>query len=497
MVTEGILLSVLGGAAGFALAYCYRTLSAHVPPPAGSPLPPDFSLDWRAAVFAFVLAVVCGIGFSVLPALQATRTDVAPALKEGSALQLPRYRRLGMRNLAMGAQVAGSLVLMLVTGFLVLGIMRGNSIQTNFDQKTMAFLSVDPVRDGDSPEKAQALFDKLPAQLARSSSLRSFALAAQPPFFNSDEDDFQLTVDDPHASSPVDRSLAMQTVGAGYFAALNQRTVAGREFEERDQRLETEAVSGSKLPTLPIVLNEKAAHALFPGGGAVGGRLRDDRRGYEVVGVVADTKDAGGMIQPVAYLPLTRRDFARSPGGIVIIARSDNAADALSGMHNAIASMDANLTVFNEQTLGEYLERTRAGMRAALRTFGGIGIFGLMLTAIGLAGVTAYSVAQRRKEIGIRMALGATKGKVLRLVLREGAALIAAGSVLGFLGAVALARLLSTLTSAFADAFTVGIDDPRLLIGAPLLLAVLALLACYIPARSAVKIDPLKALRQE
>jgi hypothetical protein len=387
---------------------------------------------------------------------------------------------------------------MLVTGFLVLGILRGTSIQTNFDQKTMAFLSLDPVRDGYAPERAQALFEKLPAQLERSGAVRSFALAAQPPFYNSDDDDFQLTVDDPHATSPVERSVAMQTVGAGYFAALNEGTVAGREFEERDQRIETETAAGAKPLTLPMVLNQKAAHALFANEGAVGRRLRDDRRGYEVVGVVADRKDAGGMTQALAYLPLTRSDFLRPPGGgIVIIARSENAADALSGVRNAIASTDPNVTVFNEQTLGDYLERTRAGMRAALRTFGGIGIFGLVLTAIGLAGVTAYSVAQRRKEIGIRMALGATKGSVLRLVLREGAALIAAGSVVGFLGSVALARLLSSLTSVFADQFTVGIDDPRLLIGAPLLLAVLALLACYIPARRAAKIDPLKALRQE
>jgi putative ABC transport system permease protein len=159
--------------------------------------------------------------------------------------------------------------------------------------------------------------------------------------------------------------------------------------------------------------------------------------------------------------------------------------------------MDPNLTLFNEQTLSEYLERIRSGMRSALRTFGAMGVFGLALSAIGLAGVTGCAVAQRRKEIGIRMALGARKSQVLALVLREGATLIAIGTVIGFLGAVALAKALSAITTAFSDAFTIGLDDPRLLIGAPLLLAVLALLACYIPARRAAKIDPLQALRQE
>ena len=124
-------------------------------------------------------------------------------------------------------------------------------------------------------------------------------------------------------------------------------------------------------------------------------------------------------------------------------------------------------------------------------------MFGLVLAAIGLAGITAYSVAQRRKEIAIRTALGASRAQVLGLVLREGTALVAAGTLLGFLGAIALAKIVSALTSIFVEALRVGTDDPRLLIGAPLLLAAVALLACYVPARRSAHIDPLKALRDE
>jgi predicted permease len=152
MITEGILLSLIGGAAGFAMAYSLWALTAHTRLPAGSPISIDTALDWHTAIFVFVLAVACGIGFSILPALQATKTDVAPALKDGAALQFSGNRRFGLRNLAMGAQVAGSLLLLLVAGFLVLGIMNGNSIQTNFNQKTMVFLSIDPVRDGYTPD---------------------------------------------------------------------------------------------------------------------------------------------------------------------------------------------------------------------------------------------------------------------------------------------------------------------------------------------------------
>ena len=496
MTTEGILLSLFGSVAGLGLAFALAQLNAHVRMPAGAPLPPDRSLDGPAIVLAFVLAILCGIVFSVIPAFQSTKTDVATALKEGAALQLSGYRRFGLRNLAMGAQVAGSLMLLLVTGFLVLGILSGNRLETNFDQRTMVFLSVDPVRDGYSPDKAQAFFQQLPDRLRASGSLTAFALAAEAPYLSSeDQDDHAMTVQD----SKIERGVARETIGAGYFAALAEPVLAGREFNERDHRFaDAPATASSPIVAMPVILNQKAARALFASASPLGKRLRDDRRTFEVIGVVPDLKDATGMIQPVAYLPLTQDDFGQPPaGGITIIARAHSAADALRSIRTVITSTDPNLTVFNVQTLPEFIELNRSAMRTALRTFAGIGLFGLILSAIGLAGVTGYAVAQRRKEIGIRVALGARKTQVLGLVLREGFWLIAAGLVVGFLGAVALARALSAITSEFADAFRIGVGDPRLLIGAPLLLAGLALLACYIPARRATAIDPLQALRQD
>jgi macrolide transport system ATP-binding/permease protein len=495
MVTEGILLSLLGGAAGFALAWALAAIDAHRRLPAGFPLNPELPIDWHTALFAFLLAVVCGIGFSVLPALQATNTDVAPALKQGADLPLSRHKRFGLRNLAMGAQVAGSLLLLLVTGFLVLGIVKSNNIDTNFNPKTMAFLFVDPLRDGYSPEKSQAFFERLSDRLRSTPAITSFALAAQPPYLLGEGDNFHLSVDDPHQSSPVQRGFARQTVGEGFFSVLNQPLLVGREFDQRDQLADLNAAATARLP---LVLNQKAARALFGGDNVIGKHLRDGQHLYEVVGVVPDMKDATGVILGTAYLCLTRHDFAQTPsGGIVIVVRGHSAEDAVGAVRSVVVSMDPNLTLFNVQTLSEYLELSRTAVRSALRTFGGIGLFGLILSAIGLAGVTGYAVAQRRKEIGIRMALGARKSEVLNLVLREGATLVAVGTVIGFLGAVALAKALSAITTEFADAFSLGVDDPRLLIGAPLLLAGLALLACYIPARRAMAIDPLKALRTE
>jgi len=407
---------------------------------------------------------------------------------------LTGYRLFGLRNLLMVAQVAGSLMLLLITGFLVLGISKASNIQTKFDPHAMYLLSIDPVHDGYAPEKAQALFEKLPRRLKSAGPVRSVALAAQAPF-STEDDTTPVTAEDAGKSSQVQQSVIEETVGAGYFATLEEPMLAGREFEERDQR---SPAGGSKTFSLPVVLNETAESRLFGKESAIGKRVRDDKQSYEVVGVVRDLKNGAGMSQGVIYLPLTPRDFARPPAGdITILVRAEAGTDALGGIRSAIASIDPDLTLFHVQTLSDYLDRSRSSTRFAIQIYGGIGVFGLVLAAVGLAGITAYGVAQRRKEIAIRTALGASRAQVLRLVLREGTALVVVGSVLGFSGALAMAKILSALTNIFVEALRVGTDDPRLLVGAPMLLAAVAMLACYVPARRSAQIDPLKALREE
>ncbi|MGE5206115.1 MAG: ADOP family duplicated permease [Chlamydiota bacterium] len=491
MMSEGILLALLGGVAGLALAYGLRGLSSRFAPPSTVPMQTGFSLDWHAGVFAFALAVVCGIGFSLAPALQATRANLVPALKEG-ALQLPGYRRLGMRNLLMVAQVAASLMLLLMTGFLVIGISTTSTVQTRLDARTMYLLSLDPVRQGYTPEKAQALFEKLPERLRAAGAVHSVALAAQAPF-SMDNRDTQVTADGAPGASRIQMPAVEETVGAGYFSTLSEPLLAGREFDEQDQRLDPDGAEA-----LPVVLSESAKRRLFGQRNAIGERVRDDKQAYAVVGVVRDFENGISGTPSVLYLPLTRRDFARPPAsGIVVMLRSDTTSDALAGIRSKIASLDPRLAIFHVRTLREQLELSRSAERFSVDTYAGIGIFGLVLAAIGLAGVTAYAVAQRRKEIGIRTALGASKAQVVRLVLREGTALVGAGTALGFLGAIALAKILSTLMNMFVEALRFGTDDARLLLGAPLLLASIAMFACYVPARSAAKIDPLKAIREE
>ena len=494
MISEGILLSLLGGVAGFALACGLSVLRAHFAAPTPVPEEVNFLPDWRAAIFVFTLAVVCGIGFSLAPALRSTKADLTPALKARPLLRLRGRRRVGLRSLLMVAQFAGSLTLLLITGFLVIGLSQVSSVRTRFDPHTMFLLSLDPVREGYTPERAQALFTKIPGQFESAGVARRVALAAQVPYSVEDEDAaIPMIAQDSPGAPRVGISAVEETVGAGYFAALGEPILAGREFTEDDQRIQPD---GSKA--LLAVLNETAARAFFAAGNTLGRRFSDDRQSYEVAGVVPDLKNGAWESQPVVYLPLTQRNFAHPPAdGITILVRSDAGTETLDGIRRALARLDPRLTPFHVRTLSDYLQLSRSSQAFAVGTYGGMGIFGLVLAAVGLAGVTACAVAQRRKEIGIRMALGARQGQMLRLVLREAAALAGAGTVLGFLGAFVLAKMLSALTQVFAQTVKAGTDDPRLLVGAPLLLAAAAMLACYLPARRSAKIDPLRALREE
>lgn len=498
LLTEGVLLAIFGGLAGFALGTSLSAIFARLREPSSVPIDYGYSMDWRVGLFTIAVAVLCGIGFSLVPALQATKSELAPTLKQGAALALPGFRRFGIRNLLVVGQVAGSLLLLLITGFLLIGFANNSNIQIRFDARRMSLASIDPVRDGYAPDRAQAFFEQMLRRLRSSGASRRVALAAQAPF-SVVSATVKVTAVSASASSRVEKILGRESVGAGYFEALNEPVLRGREFDERDGKISPDP---SGKTSLPAVLNETAAQGLFGAGNPVGQRLREDGQVYEIVGVVPDFTNSwlvdDDQDASMMYLPLTPRDFTSPPpGGITVMVRSESASDTPSAIEREIASMDPKLAVFHVQTLADQLERSRASMRASLDLYMTIGVFGMILAAIGLAGVTAHAVARRRKEIGIRMALGARKSQVLRLVLREGAALVAAGTIFGFIGAMIVVRLLSAITSVFSRAFQVSTNDPRLIVGAPLLLGALAMIACYIPARKSAAIDPLAALRNE
>ncbi len=509
LLTECVLLALAGGVASFAFTYWVTNLISSMRFP--TPVAFDFNVRPDLNVFWFTLALsaVVGIAFGLMPALAATRADVTPSLKEGGLSHMRGYRRLGFRNFLVTYQVASSLMLLLIVGYLVLGYRKTSHVDPGFETASLYLVELDPAHDGYTAEQSARLLDLLPERLARNGSVSAVTLAEAAPFAD------MAAVPNARFSAPqpkgdVQASVVRQRIGAAYFATLGVPLERGREFTRQDLRA---AASNSDQPAL---LNQTGARELFGTEDAIGRRIRDARTGasYTVTGVTRDLKAGLFASKPVAtvFVPLMLDAHANATSdlfgamnkgggaaaaGATVVLRGPAGSDAIGAVRAELASIDPNLTVFNTRTMTEQLDQMNVIIQFGSFFYGGIGVFGLILAAIGLAGVTAYAVARRYKEIGIRMALGASRRQVLRLVMREGAALVAVGTVLGFAGAVAITRALSSMTAEMAKAFGASTGDPILVVGAPLLLGGLAILACYVPARRATTIDPLAALRQE
>jgi predicted permease len=518
LLTESLLVALGGGLMGIALAYGLARWFSSMKFP--SPVPIDFNItpDLTVLIFAFVLSAIAGLGFGLAPALASTRAEVAPALKEGAVSPLAGYRRFGLRNLMVAYQVAASLTLLLITGFLVLGYNRTARMDVGLNLNGLYFLSLDPVRDGYSAAKTADFFDKLPERLSRLSAVHSVAVSESAPFAGF-IDVANTRFSAPKSDSDVKQvvvSVLRSRIGAGYFATLDVPVMRGREFTEQDQH-----VSPTSGAIQSAILNETAAREFFGKDDPIGRRITanqsmvidttgmsndkplstsSERSDYTVIGVVRDVKTGfmSAKAVPSVYVPLGVEDYRRAPvSGTTVVFRGDVGPDAIASVRGEVSAIDSNLTIFNVRSMREQLDEIFSLITFSEAIYGGIGVFGLILASIGLAGVTGYAVARRRKEIGIRMALGARSSQVLRLVLKEGTVLVLVGSVFGFVGAFAISRALSAVTSQLAQAFSSSTGDPLLLIGAPLLLVSLAMLACYIPARRSTKIDPLRALRDE
>jgi ABC-type antimicrobial peptide transport system permease subunit len=282
--------------------------------------------------------------------------------------------------------------------------------------------------------------------------------------------------------------VARRRIGTSYFGTLGIPLLRGREFSKRDLR-----ENAAQSIASPVILNQTAARDLFGADDPIGRIVEEGKQPYSVIGIVPDTKPAflQANAVPTIYVPL---EVSR---GATIILRAAPGSDAMTVVRNELATLHSGLTIFDARTLRESFDQLKGVIRMGSVFYFGIGVFGLVLASIGLAGVTAYGVSRRRREIGIRMALGARSRQVLQLVLKEGAALVAVGSVLGFAAAFAASRALAYTVETMARIFALGTSDLWLLVGAPLLLVLIAMVACYIPARRCTRIALLSALREE
>ncbi len=480
LLTESVLLSLLGGIAGFVFALWTNSSYKMLKPAMPDYTNLQFSSNLTGLWLSLSIGLLTGIFFGLAPALHATRDDIALALKQNAGFHLPAFRWFSTRNMLVLQQVAGSLMLLLLTGFILLGLSKTAGSELGFSPQHVLRMSLDPVRQGYSPEAAHKLLIKAIEEMRRQTGVRAAALSfAVPlePFSSTKTSSSSLN------RAKETRKIDFEQVGGGFFAAAGIAVLRGRGIEDRDEK------ENSKI----AVVNEAAKQS-------PGESVDLNGQKYEIVGVVKNVRS--GLIfdvaRPHAYVPLQAAGFA-SPGlnGVAILVRSEAGIPTETMARQVVKRLDPNLTLFDVVSMEDRVAETMSLVRMTLFTYGGIGVFSLLLAAVGLAGVTSYAVAQRAREIGIRIALGAQRADVVGLVMREGAWLVIAGTVVGMACAYALLRVMNTFLDVLAQATKTSVSDPLLVIGAPALLGALTMLACYLPALRSLRIDPVAMLRQE
>lgn len=506
LLTETCLLFVLGGLAGLFLARVMTSLLLSVLPAFPQPVELFLPLDGRVIAFTAGLSLVAAVLSGLAPALHVSRADVYSGLKDESQGPLERLR---MRSAFVIAQVAFSIMLVVVAGLLVRALDRISSMNQGFDPHGVEVVSLDLPRGGYTAKTgalfARDLVDRLRALPGVEAATLSEFLPGQ------GGELVRLTV--PGVTPPDGQAFftgIWTAVDSEYFATLRIPLVAGRDF------------TGEGPGTQPVVIvSETTARLLWPGENAVGKFITwqnssPDRPGavtsLQVVGVARDVgfargaprvremrarKGAGAATLPppsppstvslMMYVPLQQQYTPR----MYLLARAAGSARMTSEIRELIKAMDPNLPLVMPQQLDAQMGPMNVQLRIAASVAGVVGVVGLLLAAFGIYGVTAYSTARRTREIGIRIAMGAQRADVLRMVLRQGMFLVVIGSAVGLLLAAAGSRLFTSLL------FGVPPLDPLVFGGAATLFAAIGLAACYAPARRATRIDAVVALRSE
>ena len=473
LLTESVLLAVLGGLAGLVLAFFLPPILLSIIPEAG--LDVDFKPNATVFAYMFLLSLITGVVFGLAPAIESAKTDLTSALKSSlrsTHISLPR-----LRNLLVIGQVAVSLVLLIGAGLLVSVLLRAQSTDVGFDQKNLVVVSMD--LSGISPQgydeaRRATLYAQLSERLKTLPGVKSVSLAEVVPF--SGRRDVPIDVEGYGSSLSVGENV----VSPEYFQTLGVPLRRGREFTEEDAR------SGVS----PAVISQAMANRFWSNVNPIGQRFKDyDGASHEIIGVVADisSRQVGRIDGPVYYTPA---ELAKLTGHSFLLRTNDNQRGVVTAVREVMLSLDKDVSV-SVEPLSENVRRMLEPARMGAWFSGSISLLALLIAATGIYGMLSYHVVERTSEIGIRMALGAQRRNVLLLIVGDGMKLAAIGTAIGVVGAIVLAKLMSTML--FGVAGTDAVTFAAVSIGS---LAV-ALLACYIPARRATKVDPLVALRTE
>ena len=480
VLTETVLLAVASGVLGVMLALWPTSALSAFRLPVPIPLDIQVSLDWRVLLYAFGLSIGAGLLFGLAPAWAAARPMIANALKGEDALARPG-RRWSLRNILVVAQISLSLVLLCVTGLFLRSLERAADMDIGFRSQGILMMSVDPRVHGYTPERTVQFLDELHNRAAALRGVTSAVCTdvAQLSMGNR-SDSFHATE---NKSSGPEPSVDLYMVTPGYFETMGIPRLSGRDIGN-------ESASSPKV----AVVNQAFVHDVFHDENPIGRRVEGGGAGYQVIGVVGNTKSRtlGEDLRPVLYRSLAQSvAFDPSFLGYSLLVRTSDEAGTASAVRNIIHSLDPSMAIFNAETMREHLRDALFLPRLAGTLFGVFGIVGLVLASVGLYGVMRYSVSRRTREIGIRIALGAQLAAVQRLVVRQGMLLTVIAFALGLPAAWMAAK--------FSSGFLYGIrpHDLATFTLVPVLLAFVALLACWIPARRAARVDPQTALRRE
>jgi predicted permease len=484
LMTESILLALIGGAFGLLVGYWTLDLIRSAP----LQLPDNFlrqvTIDSRVLGFTLVLALVTGLIFGLAPALRASKPNLVPVLKNESTPLAGTGRRalrwLTLRQTLVVAQVALSLVALVAAGLFLRSLMKTQDIDPGFETERVLAAGFNLGREGYSQEQALQLHDRLLERVAGLPGVVSASIAQNRPFQGGIARSVLL---EGAESSERNRTLVqVNTVTPGYFRTVGIPLARGRDFTTADDE---------RTP-LVVVVNQTMAEKFFPGGDALGRRFRffGDTADSTIVGIARDSK-YNGLVedpQPYVYLPMKQ---SYNPGASLLVRSEAGGTGLADEVRGIVRQFDPRLTLLNVDTLRGQVDQALAPQRVLVALLGVFGALALVLASVGLYGVASYSVTQRTREIGIRMALGASRQNVLGLVLIQALALVVVGVVFGSVLAFVLAQ--------FVGGLLVGIQpaDPLTFAVTTTVLVAVAALASYFPARRATRVDPLLALRYE
>jgi predicted permease len=480
LLTESLVLAVAGGTAGILLAVWLTDLVNSWTPPIDVPVIPHVVMDMRVLLFAGAVSLLTGLLFGLVPALQSTRATLAGAMRNDAPSD--KLRRVSLRDLLVTAQVALSVVLLIGSVLVVRSLQHALSLHLGFEPKHAAAISFDVGLQGYNEEHGRDFQRRLLAKVRSIPGIEAAGLIDGLPltlnFSNNG-----IYVEGKPEPRAADVPLAhMYEITPGYLQAMHTRLVSGRDFDARD----------TKDAPRVVLVNEAFARQLLPGEDAVGKRFRYSPTGpwTQIAGIVEDGKYVSLSESPSPTVFQNMEREWRSSN--TLVARSPMPeAETVRQLRRAAAELDASLTIYEAGSVTNRLALALFPARLVAVVLASFGLLAVVLAATGVYGIMAYAVSRRTREIGIRMALGAAPSQVLRVVLNRTAVLLAIGTALGLAMSLAAGKFFGQIL------YGVSPRDPLTYASAIGLMAAVAFVACWVPARRAIRVDPLTALRME